>query len=384
MKILASIILTFLLLSFGFAQNPDNPGSNALLHTSTSETYAPGKLELQTNLNFFTKLGEFLGDPVLKPSDFRAANYWLVASNVAFTYGIAEHWDATVGLRLYQDTHYSNEFNLPDDIFVTVKTGSHFFGRRKFAAAFMGSARIATGEIHNYPFAEYASGAFEFGFMTALSFYIDPYLRDRAFSMHYNIGWWNHNEAGTTLYEFKNGNKLDATVNSSHLQMNLGAVIPAGQFDLRLELSGILYTKNPDKFVYSAEEWAFFSPSIRYKPYDWISMDLGIDFRISPKDRQNTEGIPDISNNLDLPPNYPPWKVQMGLNMAILPFGKSIRERSDAQHEEFKKRVEFYEVVKDQEKKAKNIEQELNNLRKERENADKEIEELRKMLEEEG
>jgi len=263
-KKLASIFIATLLVIPVAGQSPENLGVSDLIHTQTAETFEPGRLDFKANMNFFTKLGEFLGDPVLKPADFSAANYWLVASNLTATVGIAKNFDASVSLRLYQDTHYSNEFNLPDDIFITLKTGSHFFARRRFAAAFLSSFRIATGEVHNYPFAEYASGAFEYGFYGALSFYSDPYLRDRSFSMHYNIGWWNHNESGTTLYKFRNGTELKATRNSSNLQMNLGAIMPVGLFDIRFELSGILFTSDPDSFVYSAEEWAFFSPSIRY------------------------------------------------------------------------------------------------------------------------
>jgi hypothetical protein len=272
-KLLLYISLLFLVLSVNvYSQNPGAPGSYSLFHTQEARTFNPGRLNAYANYNFFTKLGEFIGGA---PANFDAANWWLIAGNLAFTYGIIDHLDMSFGLRLYQDTHHDNEFNLPDDIFVSLKTGSYFFGRERFALGLVASTRLGVGEVHNYPFAEYASGAVEFGLKAALSFYADPYFPERSINAHFNIGWWNHNEKGQKIPVI-GGEDREATVSSSHLSMALATVVPLGEFEIRGELSGILFLKDPDKFIYSAEDYAYFTPSIRYKPYDWVSMDLGI------------------------------------------------------------------------------------------------------------
>lgn len=376
----------FLILIVGFtvaAQNPGSTASNGMFHTHTGRVLDEGMLQFKTNMNFYSKLGEFL-DISLQADDYNAANWWLVASNLSAAYGFYNHFDFTASLRLYQDTHYENEFNSPGDLFLSLKAGSFQFGRRKFNSSFTTSFRIPLGEQHNYPFAEYASGALEYGFFGALSYYTDPYLPERSPNFHFNIGWWNHNELGEVLYTFNDATELKAKKNSSYLHLALASVIPAGEFEVRFELSGALATSKPDSFVYSSEEWVLLTPSVRYKPLDWVSIDLGIDLRMAPSDgRQWTFGVPDVSSTLDLPKNYPPWKVQMGLNFNIPVGGKSFKTLEEIESEEFNRRVEFYKLIQDEREKSSEIEDELKDLKREREAADKEIEELKKMLDEE-
>ncbi len=377
----------FIVLLFGsqlMAQLPN--GNRTLLHTQTAKTVEKGKLEMFTNMNFFTRAGDFLGQN--KPVDFETVNYWLVAGNMAFSYGIMENFDATLGIKVYQDTHYPNEFNLPDDIFLTLKAGSFSSGRGHFNSSAMASFRIPTAEEHNYPFAEYASGSFEFGLLGAFSFYLDPYLPERSFNMHFNMGYWNHNESGSEVYKYHRnyaghvkGEKLKATRSSQDFRMALAAVFPSDLFDFRMELSGILYLTKPNTFVYSAEEWAFFSPSIRYKPLDWISMDLGADFRISPKERQlTTDEIPDISGSIDLPGNYPEWTIHLGLNIGFNLSGKGTYKTEDYAREKAKQRVDLFETVVKEEEKAQKVQDEIENLRRVRKEAEEEIEKIKEQL----
>jgi hypothetical protein len=363
-------------------QNPGSTASNGLIHTHTGRTLDQGMLQFKTNLNFFTKLGEIL-DQGSNSDNLNAANWWLVASNLSASYGFYNHFDFTASLRLYQDTHRDNEFNSPGDMFLSLKAGSFQFGRRKFNASFTTSFRIPLGEEHNYPFAEYASGALEYGFFGALSYYTDPYLPERSPNFHFNIGWWNHNELGEVLYTRNDSTELKATKNSSYLHLALASVIPTGEFEIRFELSGALATSKPDSFVYSSEEWVLLTPSVRYKPYDWVSVDLGVDLRMAPSnDRQWTEGVPDVSARLDLPKNYPPWKVQIGLNFNIPVGGKSAKTLEQIENEQFNQQVEFYRLIQDERDKSTEIEDELKELKRERQAADEEIEELKKMLDE--
>jgi len=113
-----SLFLVFCIISFSQAQNSGLSGSYGYFHTHEARVFAPGKLTFYTNTNFYTKLGEFLGSA--RPG-FEATNYWLTAANLGFSYGLFDNVDATLSLRVYQDTHYENEFNLPDDIFFTLK-----------------------------------------------------------------------------------------------------------------------------------------------------------------------------------------------------------------------------------------------------------------------
>ena len=380
MKRLGTLFLVVFFMSSALAQLPN--GEKTFIRTQTANTYDKGELGIYANMNFYSKASDFIGQG-LKPADFSAVNYWLVAGNAVFTYGLFNHLDATLAVRVYQDTHFSNEFNFPDDIFLTVKYGGFKFGRNHFSQAIMTSFRFPTGEVHNYPFTEYASGAFEYGFMYAFSYYADPYLPRRAFNAHFNAGWWNYNELGTTLYTRSNGEELKGTVNSSDFRMALAFSYPTGLFDFRLELTGMLFLQQPDQFVYSAEEWAFLSPSIRYRIFKWVSADFGLDFRISPKDRNGTFGIPQISDRVDLPPNFPDWRVQMGLNFDFNILSDNKTSVISYEQKTANEKAKVFETVLEEKEKANAVQDEIENLKKIRKDAEKEIEELKKILDDE-
>lgn len=379
MRKFLSLLFILLTITFVYPQNPGTTGSFGFFHTHEGRVLMPGRWDFYTNLNFYTKLGETIGQT---PEDFSAANWWLVAGNIAATYGIINHLDATLALRVYQDTHHSNTANVPGDLFLTLKWGSLNFERGHFSGALLAKARFPTGEVHNYPFAEYASGAVEYGIFGAISYYKNAYLPGREFSLHFNLGWWNHNEKGTEIDIIKRENTETATVNSSQLHLNLAAAVPAGLFQFRLEIFGSVYTTIPDPFIYSAEDYAFITPSISYSPYSWLSWDLGVDIRISPEDRQRTSGVPDISDRLDLPKNYPPWKVQIGATFSMLPAGVREQYGGGVDNAEIRKRLDFYEKVQEEKEKSRKMEEEVERLRKIREEADDEIDKLREELEE--
>ena len=375
------LILILLMISFTWAQNPGVTGSGySFFHTFEGRVLNPGYLDVYVNSNFFSQKGKYLGNP---PEDFQVKNWWLVAGNIAFSYGIIEHLDISAAIRVYQrtyqDTSYSNQSNVPDDIFLTLKGGSFKFARRHFSAAIQSTVRIPSGKTHNYPFTEYASGALEYGFMGMISYYADSYFPNRAFNFHYNFGLWFHNEEGKEI-PITGGEKRTASVNSSRLGMAVAFIKPIGAFDLRLELAGFLYLQEPDSFIYSAEDLAYLTPSIRYKPLDWLSLDLGMDFRLSPGDRQRTLGVPDVSNRLNLPTSYPPWKVQLGLHFKALPKGRKPYD-SDIINLRTQRALDEYNRIIKETEKAKKEEGKVRDLRQERKSVDEEIDGLKKEIE---
>lgn len=375
MKKLSLVVIVFLLLAQVFAQYP---GSNSLMHTRTGRTLVKGGLEFHSDMNFYTKLGEYLGTP---PPNFSASNMWIVAGNITGTYGILDNLDLAVALRLYQDTHHPNEYNVPDDIFLTLKAGSFAFGKRKFVGSGMFNFRFGTGEVHNYPFAEYASGGLEFGVMTAFSYYSDPYLPARAFSGHLNLGWYAHNDAGKVVYE-RGTVQQKAGVNATEMQYALGFVYPVGALDFMLEAHGILYLEKPDTMVYSRENWAYITPALRYNAYNWLALDLGMDIRITP-DKNTTSGVRDPRTILDLP-SYSAWRVQLGMHFKILPLAPASRTPEEIQRDRFNQRVDFFQDIIEDRARVEDVQEQLDRLKKEREQAEKELQELKQILEEEG
>jgi hypothetical protein len=352
------------------------PVSTGLLHTHSGRIVGKGRFDLTINSNYWSKSAKYR-DPA---ADSLSQNARYMAANIGLTYGFTRHFEVALISRIYQDTrHQPKENNLPDDLFLQFKLGSYDFQRRHFSQAFMLSSRLPTGKVHNYPFAEFASGSIEYGIGYAVSFFKSADLPHKETQVHFNLGWWNHNENGKDIDVF-DSDPITATVNSNYLGFALAAILPASRFNFRMELSGAFYITRPDRFVYSAEDWILFTPSVRYNFSDAVSMDLGVDLRLNSGDTQYTTGVPDISEVLNLSKNYPPWKVHLGLNFT-LSHGEKRNLQLGLEGEKYDKRMEYYQLIQEEEKKADASEKEYNQLHKERQNADDEIEDLRETLE---
>lgn len=358
-------------------------GSKSLLHVQTASTLDPGRLDFRSNVRFYTKVGDFLGSS--KPANFQAVNYWDVQGNALLTVGIVKHFDATVMVRGYQDTHQSNENNTPDDIFVDLKAGNLTLKDTRFNFGGIFSMRFPSGDKHNYPFEAYTAGATEFGFMGIFSYYNDPFLPDRDFSLHVNAGWYYHNDAGKVLFQtptktFKAGN------NASEFQYGLAFSYPTELFNLNLEWWGIAFINKPDSMAFSRENFSYITPSIVFKPRNWIDFNLGVDIRVSTDTDQSARLVrfkqKSGTGGLDLP-NYSSWKVTVGTSVT-LSRGTQTLSSGYTGKGAVQRRTDFFENLLKEKEKSRKIEDELRRLRKKREQAEKELEELRQLLEEQG
>ncbi len=362
-RLLLSVLITVLFLPMVYGQNPGTTGSYGLFHTYQSRSFKPGRYEVYTNVNFYSK-----------------SNAWLWAGNAAITAGIFNNMDLALAWRVYQTTNYPNGSNAPHDLFFTLKGGSFTFQKGRYVLAIMGQGRIPIGENHNYPFGEYASGSFEYGIKGGFSFYADPYLPHRSVSVHYNIGYWNHNEKGKEV-PLPDDTKFTATKSAAKIDMALATIIPLSSlFDIRFELYGWLFVSLPDKPVYSAEDYAIFNPSIQYRPLNWLALDAGIDLRINPGDRDRTGGAPPIDSPMADISNYPPWKVQIGAHFNLTPHKKQDM-LIDSDRADVKKMVEFYDMIEQEKEKSVKTEDKVKNLSSDRKEAEKEVKSIKKTLE---
>jgi len=370
-------ICFFLIANSLWAQITNNYGT--LIHTYDARTFNKGKIGVYNNLNFYSKASTLIdaSDP---SSEFRANNYWTVSDNLSFSYGIMEHFDASLGIRIYQDTNVKEDNNLPDDLFLTLRGGSFSFSDNHFHQAVIAGFRFATAKYHNYLWSEFSSGAaLEYGIKWAVSYYSDNYLMEKDINLHFNLGYWNHNENGTDLYELTNGDQLSGSVNSSSIDIALAAVFPTQNFDFRFELTGMYYITNPDSFVYSNVSYTYFTPSVKYKVSKNISLDFGADFRLSSDDRDIPSWMRHPSKHLDLPKTYVPWKLNLGLNFAFGNLSENVSLKYKNTKE--KEKAELMNKIHDEEQKSKKKQNEIINIRKVGDEVEKDIDELRKKLE---
>jgi hypothetical protein len=75
-------IVLLLIPVMAFAFNSSRFGSRGFLHVQSASTLNKGTLDFRSNLNFYSKVGEFLGEA--KPENFSAVNWWDVQSNAIF------------------------------------------------------------------------------------------------------------------------------------------------------------------------------------------------------------------------------------------------------------------------------------------------------------
>jgi hypothetical protein len=374
MKKISLIMLLILLFMVTGIYSQAPTGSNSLMHIQTARTFDAGRFELKSDLNFYTKLSENLGN--LSPDNFQSVNFWVVNSGLALTFGATDHFDITVAPGIYQDTNLGG--NLPDDIRLFLKIGSFDFANRHMYWATQLGTRFPIGEYHNYPFTYYAGPSVEYGLSGFLSYYSDPYLPDRSFSTHLNIGFWNHNEAGEKIWR-----SLTSSVNSVALTYGIGLVYPTDLFNFQLEFTGLTYIEQPDQYVFSREDWMYVTPGIKYKPLSWLDVNFGVDIRVSEDVDESIPRIQQDYNDRGLP-NYAAWKAHLGLEITILPITSSSSSSTQVEREQFNQRVEFFQQIIEDRERSENIKEELDKLKEERESAEQELEELKQILEEEG
>jgi hypothetical protein len=202
--------------------------------------------------------------------------------------------------RIYQDTNRKfevgtgeelNDVNAPEDIFLDFKTGSWGISNNRFHLGLLGSLRIPTASKYNYFFEPYTAGSVEFGFTGLISFFNDPYLHDRSFGIHVNLGWYNHNDAGQELFRIGE-TVFNADGNSTAFQYGAAFTYPTELFDLTLEFWGNQFINEPDTIVHSREDFAYITPSVKFKPNEWFNFHLGIDVRVSGDENTSSLLLP--------------------------------------------------------------------------------------------
>jgi hypothetical protein len=378
MKILIICIISLLL---GITAYGQSSGSNIFTHTQSGRSYGGGHLEIYNHSAFYNAS---VGTPITAPPapTFSASSYWLVQNNFALIYGPADHLDLILKLGFYQDSHYMSDFNFPDAVTFTLKAGSLTFGGRHLYAAGMVNLTRPMGDTHNYPLVEYISNSnFEFGFTGALSYYSDVYYPDNSFSAHLNVGYFSHNAAKSVAYN-KNNIEILTGTNGIEVQYGLGLIYPLRLIEFRLELSGVQFLQQPDTIVYGREDYMYVTPSIRYKPLHWLSIDLGLDYRISA-DEEKTSGAYLYSENMGLP-NYSEWRVQVGLNFKIFPLAPPPKSAEQVQSEKFDQRINYFRDMVEDREQLQNAREDIEAIKSERQRIEREIEELKQALEEQG
>ncbi len=337
----------------------------------------PGYFTLGAHTRFYGKVadGARVGGTTI------ATTYWVVQGGFSLNYGISRHFEASLAPTLYQDTNRGGKgFNLPDDLYLRLKIGS--FGARGSAMNYGVelAGRIPTGKTHNIPFESYSSGKFSFGVTALASFARDPLYPEDGLSLHFNLGYWNHNDVGEKLTSLPLEQDT-SLVRQMTQEFTYGAAVifPSEKFNFRFELMGSGFLSAPPVSAYSREAVAYFSPGVSYKAYRWMTLDFNSDIRLSGENNTTVygKGLPGISGL----PNYPSWRATLGMKLTLLPTSLySSSERELLMRKAESRRELFEQIIKEQ-RETEAAESELERIKDERRKAERELDRLRRILE---
>jgi hypothetical protein len=365
-------------------------GGRGLFYLDAARTLPKGYLEFYTGIRYFGKIASF-------GANEGAYTLWNVQGFAALNYGISPHVELTLSPILYQDTNgkggniLRGSANFPDDLFISLKIGS--FGALESPFLFGGHlyTRIPTGRRHNIIYEPYSAGTIEVGVNGLVSYYSNIVFPDEGWSVHGNIGYLNHNDVGENLTANMGMDTLDIDnpvpqTMSSEMLIGLGFYYPAGGFDFSVELNSRFFLARPPETAYSREFVSYLTGGVYYKPYRWLTIEMGFDVRLFSGENL-TEYFP--ATKLPSPPNaafpnYPSWRGILGLKFAILPTSVFSSPEENMLKQKDVDRQEILDRIMKGQKDTKGAEDELTRIRSEREKLEAEMKRLRQLLEEES
>jgi hypothetical protein len=359
-----TIIIIILIASVVLGQN--KKGSVSLVATQTARTLEKGRFSINSGMNFFMKTPENL-----------SYNIWQVNGDLAFSYGLTDGFDLTLSTNMYQDTQ-SADNNLPASISVIAKMGNISLSNRSFLMSTNVGLGLGIGENMNIPFEDYFAEGLSISPSLSFSYFTDQYLPDRAFSLHLTLGYDVFFDNGKVI---KSGtNEFNLVKNTSRIHYSLGFVVPLRVFDLMFEIDGYSYSNKPIEQVYGRENRTIANLGFSYEVSNWLNFDFGFGFTL------NEEAETTILNSVILDKDaarsgYSKWRGFMGFSFSLQPAGSYGVTRTEVERNEYKRRIQTFKGLIEEENNSEAIEKELDALKEEREKAEKELEELKRILE---
>lgn len=348
-------------------------GGNGLVYVKSAWNLKPGYLTLSARTRFFGKVA------ALAPNQTQAVTYWDVQGALSLNYGIGDHIEFALSPIMYQDNHKGGKgYNLPDDLFLGLKLGSYPIKGTSLTWAVSLNSRFPTAKYHNVPFEPYSAGSVEWGFTGMLTYSKDPLYPEDNLNVHANLGYINHNDVGKRLTRYSNDN-ISVTSMSQQLIYGLGFKIPTSDFDFSIELFGNKFLQRPPlATAYSVEDYLYLTPGVHFKAYRWLTLIFATDLRLT-EDQDNT--LYTYGWKIYDMPNYPAWRINLGLNMVLLPTSVYRLSDKDILMKKAESRRELFEQIIKEQRETESAEEELERIKEERRKAERELERLRRILE---
>lgn len=366
--VLIVILLGFMPFLYGSRLN----GGTGLTYIKSAWNLKPGFLTLYGRTRFFGKVASIANQA-------SAVTYWDVQGALSINYGISDHIELAISPVMYQDNHKGKSgYNFPDDLFLGLKFGSYNLKGTSLTWAVSLDSRFPTAKYHNVPFEPYSAGTIEWGFTGMLTYSRDPLYPEDNLNIHTNLGYVNHNDVGQKLSQSTQDN-ISVTNMSQQLVYGIGMMIPSSEFDFSIELYGNKFLQKPPITAYSVEDYIYMTPGVSYRAYRWLTLTFAADLRLSP-DKDETTGYKFIYKLPDMP-NYPSWRINLGVNLVLLPSSVYKLSDKDILMRKAESRRELFEQIIKEQRETESAEEELERIKEERKKAERELERLRRILE---
>ena len=353
--------------SFGSTLN----GGPGLLYTNSAWVQKPGHLTLKTHTRFFGKV---------KPNS--AVTIWNVHGAFSLNYGVTDHLELDLSPVMYQDSHKGEGgkgYNLPDDIFLGLKLGSYRLFNNSLSYGAVLQARFPTADNHNLVFEPYSAPSLSWGFTGLMTYSQDPLYPEDNLNVHFNLGYFNYNDVGEKLSEDTELDTIKVKSMTQEFQYRMGIKIPSAEFDFSLELFGNAFLQKPPKeTAYSLENYIYLTPGVTYNAARWISLIFAADLRLSG---DNDESLYYFDQKVGEMPNYPSWRINLGLKLHLLPTSVYKVSEKDVLIQKAESRRELFEQIIREQRETESAEEELERIKNERRKAERELERLRRILE---
>lgn len=309
-------------------------------------------------------------------------NIYDLNGRLSINYGLSKHFELAVTPILYGDTNFGGELNNPGDVFMSVKFGSLGSPGSSLTYGLSVNTKVPLGKVHNIPFEPYGAKRIGFGATGMISYAKDALYADEALNLHFNLGYWNHNDVGVKLTN--NAAAAKPASMSQEILYAMGVRVPKNKFEFSAELYGNFFLKAPPESAYSRENYLYISPAASYKLTRWMSLSLGADLRIfesSDKTLYAPAAAGIVRTLASAQPNYAEWRLNFGTHFSLLPTKMYRPNQRDVLLQKAKNRRELFEKIIREQRATESAEAELERIKAERVRAEKELARLRRILE---
>lgn len=347
-------------------------GGYGLNYVRSAWSLKPGYLTLTTKTHFFGKVSSELQKS--------AVTYWVVQGAFSLNYGVNDHLELALTPVIYQDNHKGGKgYNLPDDLYLSVKLGSYDIRGSSIRYGLLMQTRFPTAEHHNVVFEPYSANSISWGFEGMATYSKDPLYPDDNMNVHFNLGYTNFNDVGQKLSFRDENDTVSVRAMSQEMTFGLGIEIPTSEFDFSVELFGNTFLQKPPKeTAFSRENYLYLTPGIKFRAYRWLTLNFSTDLRLSANNDE-TEYL--FDHKIADMPNYPSWRINLGASMVLLPTKIYQSNDKDVLIKKAESRRELFEQIIREQRETESAEQELERIKTERRKAERELERLRRILE---